>query len=61
MSETSCHFKTNFIKIDITVILEYPTYLNVILLEVFLPKRAHMHTVSLTRCHLKQTLAKTTT
>jgi hypothetical protein len=48
-------------KIDITVILEYPTYLNVILLEVFLPKRAHTHTVSLTRCRLKQTLAKTTT
>ena len=26
MSETSCHFKTK-LKIDITVILEYPTYL----------------------------------
>jgi hypothetical protein len=27
MSETSCRFKTKFMKIDITVILEYPTYL----------------------------------
>jgi hypothetical protein len=27
MSETSCHFKTKLMKIDITVILEYPTYL----------------------------------
>ena len=27
MSETSFHFKTKFMKIDITVILEYPTYL----------------------------------
>ena len=48
-------------KIDIIVILEYPTYLNVILLKVFLPKRAHTHTIRLTRCRLKQTLAKTTT
>jgi hypothetical protein len=48
-------------KIDITVILEYPTYLNVILREVFLPNRARTHTISLTRCRLKQTLAKTTT
>jgi hypothetical protein len=46
MSETSCYFKIKFMKIDITVILEYPTYLNVILIEVFLPKRAHTHTVS---------------
>ena len=41
MSEASCHFKTKIMKVDITVILEYPTYLNVILLEVFFPKRAH--------------------
>jgi hypothetical protein len=27
MSETSCHFKTKLMKIDTTVILEYPTYL----------------------------------
>jgi hypothetical protein len=27
MPETSCQFKTKFMKIDITVILEYPTYL----------------------------------
>jgi hypothetical protein len=40
MSELSCHFKTKFMKIDITMILEYPTFLNVILLEVILPKRA---------------------
>jgi hypothetical protein len=43
------------------VILEYPTYLNVILLKVFLPKTAHTHTVSLTWCCLKHTLAKITT
>jgi hypothetical protein len=49
------------LEINKTVILEYPTYLNVILLKAFLPKMAHMHTVSLTRCRLKQTLAKTTT
>jgi hypothetical protein len=61
MSETSCHFKTKFMKIDITVILEYPTYLNVILLNIFLPKRAHTHTVSLSWCRLKHTLAKVTT
>jgi hypothetical protein len=33
MSETSCHFKTKLMKIDIAVILEYPTYLSVILLS----------------------------
>jgi hypothetical protein len=43
------------------MILEYPTYSNVILLEVFLPKRAHTHIVGLISGRLKQTLAKTTT